>query len=1225
MNDKDIKQAMLEARKEYIEIMKNELLGPGTEFSIPDREHEIISGSPTQRYSVGILFPQGIKINFDDKEPENSEDADSIPASDTEQMNERQEQRSGNVKKNLNFVKGEITEENLDEEINMSTQYKPSSMGITFLVQGDVTFLRGKLNFATYKKAELKDCIISYNPENPENYTLPGSLSQIISFDCKNKTLRLKSPLTSQQVTNIFQHAHIPNEEFYLLKERIYRLASYCVKGYVREPHEISEFTLDFSGKNYTENKIDETNAKIVGYRKQFSENLWFVTVMLVNDKKATTEKATDCIFQSKIEISTVNNTFVFKENNTNMNVEMMDDEEKALTLLYRNKKIYGTGLGTSVNWQIDPAGNGSVWNDFLPQVEVPSMDFSLPENDILKNEELSMKYLSDLDETDKDKKLLSLKKLVDLYKSWITDLEKTATTLDKCFQSPAAKNISECKRACDRMYAGLETLKNNENAYIAFTLANRAMFMQRIHLAMQSKMAAVNADRYPDDGEVAEWLQTVDYRTEKDTNCIWRPFQIAFLLMDVNSIVDQDSSERSLVDLIWFPTGGGKTEAYLGLTAFTIFYRKIQYPEKSSGTAIIMRYTLRLLAAQQFTRAATLICACEAIRKDSISRRPRYFSYPLGKTSITIGLWIGGTHIPNKNIGDKGASEYLAKLFEANNPSELRYAKENHNKFQVLKCPWCGTKMVKDAKENKIVGAWGYRMKNNQHFYMCCPHEECDFHQCLPIQIIDEELYQEPPTLLFGTVDKFAMLPWKGETGSFFAVGSKNRAPELIIQDELHLISGALGTIVGLYETAIDALCGLKGVYPKIIASTATIRKAKEQCSVLYNREVVQFPAPGLNAEDSFFAKEKLINYEHGAYGRIYVGVLPSGKSKAMTEDRIISGLMQKIFTLELPAKIKDKLWTLTVYFNSLKDLGKTSTLVDDDVRDFIIRLANRMFSKHRLIGNADELTSRVSTTELNETLDKLEKIEYSPENITAKRYASNILLATNMISVGIDIARLNVMLIVGQPKLTSEYIQASSRIGRSYPGVVFVQYDSSKSRDRSHYERFRAYHESLYRFVEPTGATPFSRPARERALHAVLVTLLREMNSMTKDADAIKFDYDYLSDSIEKIKDFIIKRVDGINKRCEGNAQENINEISDEIDTFFKQWQAYVDECNSITPQLPLYFGNRFMLTPPSEGCRRLMKVYNSEGKDDAVDTLTSMRNVDAMIKGSIIIQEK
>ena len=173
--------------------------------------------------------------------------------------------------------------------------------------------------------------------------------------------------------------------------------------------------------------------------------------------------------------------------------------------------------------------------------------------------------------------------------------------------------------------------------------------------------------------------------------------------------------------------------------------------------------------------------------------------------------------------------------------------------------------------------------------------------------------------------------------------------------------------------------------------------------------------------------------------------------------------------------------MWTLTAYFNSLKDLGKTSTLVEDDVKDFIIRTANRMFASRRLIISADELTSRVTTTELNETLDKLEKVEYSKKNIDDKRYASNILLATNMISVGIDVARLNVMLMVGQPKLTSEYIQASSRVGRSFPGVVFVQYDATKSRDRSHYEQFRAYHESFYRFVEPTGATPFSKPARE------------------------------------------------------------------------------------------------------------------------------------------------
>lgn len=504
----------------------------------------------------------------------------------------------------------------------------------------------------------------------------------------------------------------------------------------------------------------------------------------------------------------------------------------------------------------------------------------------------------------------------------------------------------------------------------------------------------------------------------------------------------------------------------------------------------------------------------------------------------------------------------------------------------------------------------------------MFCPHEDCAFTKRLPIQIIDDELYETPPTLLFGTVDKFAMLPWDGRIGAFFGAGKENRTPELIIQDELHLISGALGTVVGLYETAVDAICGQKGVYPKIIASTATIRRAKEQCSVLYNREVVQFPAPGLDAEDSFFAKEAVIDYSKGVYGRKYVGIMPSGKTKAMTEIRAMAALMQKVYTMDIPEEVKDKLWTLTVYFNSLKDLGKASTLVDDDVKDFIIRTANRMFTGRRLIVSADELTSRVSTTELNETLDKLEKIEYSKENVAAKRYASNVLLATNMISVGIDVARLNVMLMIGQPKLTSEYIQASSRVGRSFPGVVFVQYDATKSRDRSHYERFRSYHESFYRFVEPTGATPFSRPARERALHAVLVSMIRQMAGMREDKDAINFDEEYFAETIKEIEAFVTERVTGINDRSEGQAKDDIDEIRREIKEFFDFWQSDVNECNEANPSVPLYFGRRFMVNPPTGDTRRLLKPYGSTGKDNAIATLTSMRNVDTPVLGSIVI---
>ncbi|MGM9649491.1 MAG: helicase-related protein [Butyricicoccaceae bacterium] len=1227
MTDSEIKKEMISAREEYIGIIRAELLGPGSEFSLPDAEHELISSTPTSRYSVGILFPQGNEVSQDNDETVSIEETG---AERTEISGEATRADDPVViKKQRTYEKDDTADENLDEEIGMSTQYMPSSMGITFLVKGNCKQVRGKLTFATYRNAEVPDCTIPYFPDDPENYTVPPELAHLITFDKEYGVLRLVASITAKEVRSIFERDTMPEAEFQILRKIAYRFVDYCGMGYVRVPHEIPEFVLDFSHGDYADDEanhnLDGTDAKLVALRRKIGDNLWSITVMLVNDWKESPVKANRCIFQAKMKVSSENNDFVFVESNPNADVTAMDSEEQSLDLLYRHKKIYGTGLGTSVDWEIDASGVGAIWSDFLPIIEIPLMSFSLPQNDLIKDEELSMKYLSDLDPSDRTTKLASIRNLVDLYKNWVDSLEKVADTLDPRYVSAAANNIRECKRAYKRMYAGIDTLAKNDNAYKAFLLANRAMFMQRIHIAMQGDMTKTNADRYPGDEEIAGRLYGMDYSQESDSNCKWRPFQIAFLLMDVNSITDDESLERSIVDLIWFPTGGGKTEAYLGLTAFTIFYRKLAHPKNSNGTAVIMRYTLRLLAAQQFTRAATLICACEYIRQDCAQKRHKYPAYPLGKEPITIGLWIGGSHIPNKNVGigerSNSAEYHLGKLQSVSSPYYVRNEKERHNKFQVLKCPWCGTKMVKDDKNGRLVGEWGYNM-SGKHFYMFCPHEDCAFTKRLPIQIIDDELYETPPTLLFGTVDKFAMLPWDGRIGAFFGIGKDNRTPELIIQDELHLISGALGTVVGLYETAVDAICGQKGVYPKVIASTATIRRAKEQCSVLYNREVVQFPAPGLDAEDSFFAKESVIDYEKGVYGRKYVGIMPSGKTKAMMEIRAMAALMQKVYTMDIPEEVKDKLWTLTVYFNSLKDLGKASTLVDDDVKDFIIRTANRMFTGRRLIVSADELTSRVSTTELNETLDKLEKIEYSKENEAAKRYASNVLLATNMISVGIDVARLNVMLMIGQPKLTSEYIQASSRVGRSFPGVVFVQYDATKSRDRSHYERFRSYHESFYRFVEPTGATPFSRPARERALHAVLISMIRQMAGMSEDKDAINFDEKYFAETIKKIETFVIDRVTGINERSEGQAMDDVDEIRTEIKEFFDLWQSYVDECNRENPSVPLYFGRRFMVTPSAGDTRRLLKQYNSAGKDNAVETLTSMRNVDTPVLGSIVV---
>ncbi len=1227
MNNQEIREQLIAARNEYIKLIKSELMGPGSEFHVPDVEHELISSNPLSRYSVGILFPQGDRADQDNDETViiDEDPSEKSSADYPEEISASEQKFSKSRNRTLQF--DETADENLDEEICMATQYKPSSMGVTFLIKGKSDKVHCRVSFATYRNALLPDCIVPYELDGFETYSVPAELASIMAYDKETKAFRLLRKTSLKEIRDIFECDTIPENEVSFLRNSVYRLNDFLEAGYVREPHCLDDITINFGETDYADNEetsfLDGINAKLVALRTKVSESIYALTIMLVNGNEGTPAKANQCIFQSRIEVSTDNNEFAFIENSQNPDSEIMDSEEKSMELLYRHKKIFATGLGTSADWEIEDNGTGRLWTEFFPIKEIPSMSFSLPQNDLIKDEELSMKYLSDLDITSRETKLHSMTRLVDLYSAWIKNLEATVATLGKRYESAALKNISDCKNAAARMYAGIKTLQKNDDAYNAFLLANRAMFMQRIHIQKQSEMSKENADRYPDDAEISEWLSSLNYFEENDGNCQWRPFQIAFLLMDVNSIVYDNGDDRSVVDLIWFPTGGGKTEAYLGLTAFTIFYRRLAYPEQSDGTAVMMRYTLRLLAAQQFTRAATLICACEYIRQDCLEKKHKYPSYPLGKKSITIGLWIGGTHIPNKNTGEDSAEYYLKKLQDVGNAYAVWSAKERYNKFQVLKCPWCGTKLVRDDLNRRLVGDWGYAMKNGKHFYMFCPHEDCDFTSQLPIQIIDDELYDSPPTLLFGTVDKFAMMAWDGRIGSFFGLKSNNRSPELIIQDELHLISGALGTIVGLYETAVDGLVSMKGIKPKVIASTATIRRAKEQCSVLYNREVIQFPAPGLDIEDSFFAREAAIDYASGKYGRKYVGIMPSGRTKAMIEIRSMAALLQKAYTMDLPDAVKDKLWTLTVYFNSLKDLGKASTLVDDDVKDFIIRTANRMFASRRLIANSDELTSRVSTTELNETLDKLEKIEYSKENIDAKRYASNVLLATNMISVGIDVARLNVMLMVGQPKLTSEYIQASSRVGRSYPGIVFVQYDATKSRDRSHYEQFRAYHDSYYRFVEPTGATPFSKPARERALHAVITTLLRHMASLTDDKDAARFNMDRFMDKIQKVETYVTDRIRGINARADSELGDDITDVEAEMQEFFEYWQETVERAHE-EGNTPVYFGRRYMVKPPSDGERRLLKQYNSEGKDDAWETLTSMRNVDVSVKGSVLIWE-
>ncbi len=1222
----------LDARKEYVERIKKELLGPGSEVCIPDEEHELISSSPSVRYSIGILFPQKqcmVRDNDDATDEEIVTENDEIITDNTDRTRKNSTESSDSAI--------DPDEDSMDEQIGLAMQNLPSSMGYSFLAKGNCEKLVFTLSFATYDNAKMEDCAYPISIDLPDGYTLPPEVSYCLKYDEDYKCIRLTYKISKKDINELREIDTMPEDERGWIINGLYRLFDQFHSGFVRHPHSAT-ITIDFDGKNYCDCDfvIDEHPVKITALRRLIKDDVYSVTVMLVNplEKAGNNANPKECYFQAKLRINNKDNAFVFADTTAYAQYGYDDQEELSNQLLYRKKQVYGYGLGTSAAWEIDAEGNGWLENDFFPQAEVPAMNFDLDkEKSKVPSYTLSMKQLSDLGDYEKADVVEGLRTFVTEYKNWIDGLSQE-TFSDEVMKKTADLHIRNCLISYERMMAGISILESDTLAWNSFRLANRAMYMQRIHLLIQSAMS--NEDRYDGDELLDTVLEELEYDDAETTinellasvnssmkfrDPTWRPFQLAFMLMSVKSIAldnpGDDNSERDIVDLIWFPTGGGKTEAYLGLTAFTIFHRRLAHKESSNGTAVIMRYTLRLLAAQQFTRAATLICACEYIRSDSAKgRKAKYPAYDLGNERITIGLWIGGNHTPNRN---QGAKECLDELSHTT-VKDLKYKKDQYNKFQVLKCPWCGTKMTKEIVDDRIVGAWGYQMDAHHRFYLRCTNESCCFcdHK-LPIQIVDEELYSAPPTLLFGTVDKFAMMAWKEEVGSFFAVGSSNRAPELIIQDELHLISGPLGTMVAMFETAIDYLCQEKGVRPKIVASTATIRRAKEQCAALYNRDVAQFPSPGLDASDSYFARESVIDYESGKYGRLYVGLMSSGKTKAMMEIRSIASMMQSIHRMPLSDEVKDKFWTLTAYFGSLRDLGKCRTLAEDDIKDAITRQSQRLGTKQdaRKFYSPDELTSRASTTELNETLDKLEKTQYSLENY---KKVSHLLLATNMISVGIDVARLNVMLLVGQPKLTSEYIQASSRVGRSFPGVAFTMYDASKSRDRSHFEQFKQYHESFYRYVEPTGATPFSKPARDRSLRALLVAIIRNAEeSLRSEKDASAFTVEQYVDIIEKIKNYIVARSISITSRLNPDMLNDGADIADEIDAFFKEWEEAI---SSYAPE-NFSYGERYMVRHPDAEHGRLLKAYGTDDRN-GFDAMTSMRNVDSTVSGNIIVWE-
>lgn len=714
------------------------------------------------------------------------------------------------------------------------------------------------------------------------------------------------------------------------------------------------------------------------------------------------------------------------------------DEDVAAARLLYRHAPTFATGHGCAAEWDWSPPPAGvvgelhrgpaavaEVRTTFAPTFEVLRTE-SNPELDSARFSMLGLAEMS-VDELE-----TALTGLTDGYAAWIGARSADAAALRGTRYEPvAARQVGMCRQVLDRIRSGTRLLMRDPDALEAFRLANRAMAEQR------SRTAWIKADRSGDprhDGR-------------------WRPFQIAFVILCLEGIVHEKHPDRGTADLLWFPTGGGKTEAYLGLIAFTVFLRRLRGGEHGGGVTVLMRYTLRLLTLQQFERAATLMCAMDLIRRGDPER--------FGHETMSIGMWVGRGATPNTLEETRTSLDALiaGKVLTEMNPVQLRA------------CPWCGTAM--DAHDY-AVDLKASRMS------ITCADPSCPFAAGLPVHVVDQEVYRVRPTLVIATVDKFAALPWRAAVAELFNLNTPGTPPpELVVQDELHLISGPLGTLVGLYETVTDVLAQ----EPKVIASTATIRRAGEQVKRIFDRDICQFPPAGLDMRDSWFAVQ---SPGRSRASRCYVGLLTPSTSQATLLVRAYAALLHHGAVLPGDDAVRDPYWTLVGYFNSLRLLAAADLQVRDDVDQRIRQLAERNGVEARDIPNLTELTSRVGSSEIPGRLKDLDRHLPDPGS-------PDVVLATNMISVGVDIDRLGVMAVTGQPQTTAEYIQATSRIGRRHPGLVVTLFNGARSRDRSHYENFQTYHSALYRQVESTSVTPFSPRARDRALHAVLVALTR------------------------------------------------------------------------------------------------------------------------------------
>lgn len=1055
----------LQLRAKLVEMVHNDLLGPA---GGPDEE--VAERNVRDRYLVGVLAPKPQsngplfdppKTNASEADDDGDEDMPAIP----------DDLAAGSD--------DSVDDGKTDKDIPVERAFHPSSFGMTFCVAKATAAIKVSATWGQYLK---------------EKKT--------------NQTDRAGRPL-------------------------------WVWKRYPRS----GSVVVNLRNGSVKAQVLDATLPEIyVQGRVRQRDHHWIVTLFLVNGQ--TEEKPNKdrwYMFQPELTVTATDGSAAFEKKLSKYLASQdpaLKIEDERMAMLYRRCVEFAVGHGVSVHAEV--AGDLGekatlIKTKIIPTYEVP-MTEAPTDADVAVNPAFAglsglVLDMKDLTETPSSQINSKLESLVTAYKAWIDAEERSIADanegLEK-YKDAAVHAISHARNTLSRIEAGLKLLTTDPKAFEAFCFMNRAMWQQRTH-TLYSERIRRGEDIHFDIVDIP-------------ANRTWRPFQMAFILLNLPGITelnhpDRSESQNATADLLFFPTGGGKTEAYLGLSAYTMALRRLQGNvagrSGENGIAVLMRYTLRLLTIQQFQRATALLCACEQIRRSDAAK--------WGQTPFRIGLWVGSKTTPNwtddaaEAIKQARGNQYGQTFGGLGTP------------HQLTACPWCGSKI----EAGQHLETRTFKQGTCRTITFCGDKTgQCMFsrrqspEEGLPVVVVDEEIYRRLPSMLIATVDKFAQMPWKGEVQMLFGMvngfctrhGFRSpdledtdshprttsglppaktvdhvplRPPDLIIQDELHLISGPLGTLVGLYETAIDKLCTWevngKHVRPKVIASTATIKNAQAQVHKLFLRSVSLFPPPGLDVSDNFFSVQRPPSETHP--GRLYLGVCAPGHRLKASLIRVYTALLcagQALY--EEHGKGVDPWMTLVGYFNSMRELGGMRRLVDDDVTSRCKKQNRRGLSARKLMMDAlEELTSRRSSDEIPQILDRLERpfdpaIEIKRKELLkqgkfreAGKVPLDVLLATNMVSVGVDVRRLGLMVVAGQPKATAEYIQATSRVGRAKPGLVITVFNWARPRDLSHYETFEHYHQTFYKQVESLSVTPFSPGALRRGLAGLIVSLIR------------------------------------------------------------------------------------------------------------------------------------